>query len=382
MLADRQLETFSEMLSDSKKLPISDYQLKAFAKELDSLKKEIEAKIGQEDVDYIKTVTQISQYSEILGRTLIHFSKDLISWSTGVFLLYIHLMLDNLEIKHHALHGAYDNLEGAEKFHSDVFKSDSPVDEESWKYRHNHLHHSYTNQIDKDPDVTFGFFRFTEKIDKQFFHLFQPLLLILNALGSDHNLNLVSTDLFSFINRIAIPGYEKLNYAGVKKEYDFMSFLDSTKNAARKAIPYMSYNFLLFPALAGPFGALKVGLGTTAAMTLRNIVSGVVFYTGHMTENIKHYDVRPKNRAEWYVQQIEGSSNVDSDKLFSIIVGHLNYQIEHHIFPKLTPNRLDEVAPRVKSICEKYGVNYNTGTAFEQITSVFKNGIKYAWLIK
>ncbi|MBC7476397.1 MAG: acyl-CoA desaturase, partial [Candidatus Sericytochromatia bacterium] len=43
---------------------------------------------------------------------------------------------------------------------------------------------------------------------------------------------------------------------------------------------------------------------------------------------------------------------------------------------------LDEVAPRVKAICEKYGVNYNIGTPFEQITSVFKNGIKYAWLIK
>jgi fatty acid desaturase len=382
MFVDKEINEFNEKVISIKKTNLSDEDLKAFAKELDVLKKEIESQLGQEDVDYLLTVDKISRYTEILGRILLHFSLDLASWATGVFLLYVHFQLNNLEIKHHALHGAYDRFPNVREFHSDVFVSNSPVDEESWKYRHNHLHHSYTNQVDKDPDVTFGLFRLTELVDKQFFHLFQPFLLFLNALGSDHNLNMVSTGLYDFINRVTIPNYEKLNYASVKDDYSFNSFIDSFKKASRKAIPYMAYNHLLFPALAGPFGWLKVSAGTTLAMTIRNLVSGIIFYTGHMTEGVKHYTWKPENRAEWYVQQIEGSSNVSADRLFSILVGHLNYQIEHHLFPKMPPNRLEEVSPRVQEICKKYGVNYNTGNPTEQVISVFRNAFKHSFLIK
>lgn len=380
MLADKELQDFNKKITEISKTGLSPEELKSFGKELDDIKKEIESKLGKEDIDYIIFAHQLSRYTELLGRLLLHFSLDLVSWASGVFLLYVHYMLDNLEVKHHALHGAYDRFPEIKQFHSDVFKSDSPVDEESWKYRHNQLHHSYTNQLDKDPDVTFGLFRFTQMIDKQFFHLFQPILLVLNALGSDHNLNLVSTGLYDFINRITIPNYEKLGYATVTEDYSFKSFVDSLTKSGRKAIPYMAYNHLLFPILAGPLGWAKVLVGTSIAMTMRNVASGVTFYTGHMTEGIKHFDWKPKNRSEWYVQQIEGSSNVDSDKLFSLIVGHLNYQIEHHLFPKMPPNRLEEIAPRVQEICKKYGVQYNIGKPAEQILSVFKNAFKHSLL--
>lgn len=382
MFADKEINEFNEKVKNINKTHLTDEDLKAFAKELDLLKKEIESQLGQEDIDYVLTVDKISRYTEILGRLLLHFSLDIVSWSIGVFLLYVHFQINNLEIKHHALHGAYDRFPEIERFHSDTFISNSPVDEEAWKYRHNHLHHSYTNQIDKDPDITFGIFRFTDLVDKQFFHLFQPFLLFLNMLGSDHNLNMVSNDLYTFVNRLIIPGYEKLEYAGVKDNYTFESFVESLKKASRKAIPYVAYNQILFPMLAGPFGWLKVSAGTNLAMVLRNVASGLAFYTGHMTEGVKHFNWRPSNRAEWYVQQIEGSSNVSSDRFFSVLVGHLNYQIEHHLFPKLTPNRLEEISPKVKEICEKYGVNYNTGTPVNQVLSVFKNAFKHSFLIK
>ena len=36
--------------------------------------------------------------------------------------------------------------------------------------------------------------------------------------------------------------------------------------------------------------------------------------------------------------------------------------IEHHLFPKLPPNRLREIAPKVAAICERYGVRYSRST--------------------
>jgi len=46
----------------------------------------------------------------------------------------------------------------------------------------------------------------------------------------------------------------------------------------------------------------------------------------------------------------------------SVLCGALDHQIEHHLFPKLPPNRLREIAPKVADICERYGVRYGRMT--------------------
>ena len=38
--------------------------------------------------------------------------------------------------------------------------------------------------------------------------------------------------------------------------------------------------------------------------------------------------------------------------------GFLNYQIEHHLFPKLPMRKLQEIQPEVQRICERHGVPY------------------------
>ena len=44
----------------------------------------------------------------------------------------------------------------------------------------------------------------------------------------------------------------------------------------------------------------------------------------------------------------------------SILCGALNLQIEHHLFPRLPPHRLRELAPRVRALCEAHGIRYRT----------------------
>ena len=43
------------------------------------------------------------------------------------------------------------------------------------------------------------------------------------------------------------------------------------------------------------------------------------------------------------------------------MTGNLSHQIEHHLFPDLPSNRYAEIAPRVREICERYGLPYTTG---------------------
>lgn len=350
---------------------LSPEAIKAFAEELNQLKAEVSAKIGDEDIVYVETVDKVARMCEITGRLLLHFSRDPLSWGLGVLSLWVYLQLDNLEIHHHAQHQAWDKLPRAKRFHSDNYYHNSPVDERAWRYRHNILHHSYTGQIDRDPDVSFGFFRMGEFIDRQYFHKIQPMVLILNALQAAGSLGLVASGLQDYLIRL-IPGYRSEDHVAMHGELSFKGFQRSLWQYVRKAAPTAAYNYGLFGLLAGPRRFGQVTLGMLSAELLRNIFTGLTFYTGHMVEGVKHYDTPPKNRAEWYIQQIEGTGNVRADRIVSMLMGHLNYQIEHHLFPKLPPNRLEEISPQVEALCRKYGVRYNTGTFKEQVLSVFK----------
>lgn len=366
------LETLQSTLREVRQTPPDQERIQAFARELDQLKAEVMAKIGSEDVLYIETVYQISRICEIAGRLLIHFSRDPVSWTLGVLALWVHLQLDNLEIHHPAQHGAWDRLPEARRFHSDVYYHNSPVDEASWRYRHNILHHSYTGQVERDPDVTFGFFRLAEEIDRRWYHRFQPVVLLLNSLVTDQSIAVLSTGLGDFIGPRVVPGYHSEDHVQMHKPMDQKQFLDSLYRYLRKAFPNFAYNFGLYGLLAGPFLFGQVTMGTLTAMLLRNLFTGLSFYTGHMVEGVKHYQEPPRSRAEWYVQQIEGTANVRGPRILSLLMGHLNYQIEHHLFPKLPPNRLEEIAPQVEALCQKYGVNYISGSFPGQVASVFR----------
>jgi linoleoyl-CoA desaturase len=56
----------------------------------------------------------------------------------------------------------------------------------------------------------------------------------------------------------------------------------------------------------------------------------------------------------------------------SVLCGALDKQIEHHLFPRLPPNRLRAIAPRVRAICEAHGVNYRTSSWPRTLWSVLR----------
>ena len=69
---------------------------------------------------------------------------------------------------------------------------------------------------------------------------------------------------------------------------------------------------------------------------------------------------RARGRGEWYAMQVEASRDFEVSLPLSILCGGLDRQIEHHLFPTLPPPRLREIAPEVRAICERHGVEYKT----------------------
>jgi len=343
---------------DPKTLP-DEERLRRFGEELDEVKRRAFARVGEEDLRYVRRLDAFSRAMEVAGRALIHFSVEPLGFGAGVLALWIHKQLQATEIGHTALHGAYDKLPGAGRFVSKTFRWDTPIDEESWRYGHNVRHHGYTNVAGRDPDIHFGPVRLTEQTPYAPRHAWQ-LPFTLGALFPN----------FGFMMNLHFTGLTDAYLGnGLESELDFLpdrspeSVRGAWKKALRKYVPYYAYNYVLFPALAGPM-FWKVLLGNWMAETLRDVYSAATIYCGHVGPDVASYPVgaQAHGRGQWYAMQVEASNNFEVSLPISILCGGLDRQIEHHLFPTLPPQRLREIAPEVRAICEKYGVRYRTAS--------------------
>ncbi|KAJ7344256.1 hypothetical protein JRQ81_000206 [Phrynocephalus forsythii] len=85
----------------------------------------------------------------------------------------------------------------------------------------------------------------------------------------------------------------------------------------------------------------------------------------HIPMNID-YD----QNVDWVSTQLQATCNVDQSLFNDWFSGHLNFQIEHHLFPTMPRHNYWKVAPLVKSLCAKHGIEYQSKpllTAFADI---------------
>lgn len=332
---------------------------RAFGDELDRVKDEVFGKLGDDDVAYVRRLNVFSRSMEVVGRVLIHVSLEPATFALGVTALWLHKQLQATEIGHTALHGAYDKLPGAERFRSKTFAWDTPIDEESWRYGHNIRHHGNTNVAGKDPDIHFGPVRLTEHTP---YHSRQRLQLPF-TLG-------VLFPNFGFLMNMHFTGLSDVFMDnGQPGGLDFLpdrskaSVRGAFKKALRKYLPYYAKNYVFFPALAGPM-FWKVLLGNWLAEVMRDVYSAATIYCGHVGDDVKSYPAHRKaqSRGEWYAMQVEATNNFTVPAPFNVLCGGLECQIEHHLFPTLPPQRLREIAPQVREICERHGVRYKVAS--------------------
>jgi linoleoyl-CoA desaturase len=331
-------------------------RLREFGNEIDEIRLRAESEVGEEDVRYLKKVEGFSRTMEVAGRVLLHFSFGPISFLAGVIALWLHKQLQATEVGHMALHGAWDGLPGCERFQSETFQWDIPIDEEAWRRGHNVRHHQYTNIAGKDPDIHFGMVRLTEHTPHRWKNYLQlPIALF------------ITWPNFTFFMNGHLTGLIDVYFGNGRGGFDFIedrsanSVMQAHKKALRKYLPYYFKNYLLFPLLAGP-GFLKVLFGNWLAETMRDVYSAATIYCGHVGDDTAAYPdgTRAHGRGQWYAMQIEATNNFEVSLPISILCGALDKQIEHHLFPRLPPNRLRQIAPEVRAVCEKYGVRYRS----------------------
>jgi fatty acid desaturase len=127
----------------------------------------------------------------------------------------------------------------------------------------------------------------------------------------------------------------------------------------------------LLPALFLPFGqqaALFVLINSIFAEILTNLHGFLVIVPNHTGDDIPLFNERIDGRGEFFFRQIVGSVNYKTgSNRNDFLHGWLNYQVEHHLWPRLTLSQYQKVQPKVRELCKQYGIPYTQESVFKRL---------------
>ncbi|MBK0403843.1 acyl-CoA desaturase [Adhaeribacter sp. BT258] len=304
----------------------------------------------------LKTVILLSAYIVpfiILLMFQPAFPASLILW----FIMGMGVAGIGMSIMHDANHGAYSkssklnylmghtlNLVGGSAF--------------NWKLQHNILHHTYTNIATIDEDIKDRLvLRFSPHTNVKSFHqlqyvyafFFYGLLTLYWVLAKD----LVQFPMF----------IKNGTNANTRKE----NVITLTKLIAAKAIYF--FMILVVPVVFFNIAFGQVLAGFLVMHFVAGIILTVVFQLAHTVEGTAHPLPNDKNIIEndWAIHQMETTVNfARKNKLLSWYVGGLNFQVEHHLFPRICHVHYPQIAEIVKATAEEFNVPYLENETFGQ----------------
>lgn len=338
-------------------------QLHEFGAEIQAVRDRVTRQLGERDTRYIHRLVSVQRRAEAAGRAFLFAGALPPAWISGVALLTLSKVLENMEIGHNVLHGQYDWMNDPD-LDSTSYEWDWACPAQHWRHSHNYVHHTFTNIVGADRDVGYGLLRMAEEQPWHLVHLPQPMYAFLQMLMFEWAVAVHDLE----VDRVL---------RGEKKIRDLSQHVGPI---VRKFWRQLLKDYGLFPVLAGP-SAPFVLAGNLSANLLRNVWAFLVIYCGHFPEGVQTYrtvDVEGETRAEWFLRQIRGSANIEGSRWFHILAGNLSHQIEHHLFPDLPSCRYSEIAPEIQAICRKYGVPYNTARFSRQVATAVLRVVRFS----
>ncbi len=218
-----------------------------------------------------------------------------------------------------------------------------------WKFKHNIIHHTYTNIDGIDDDIAKSpIIRQCESQKWVKAHRYQHIyVLVLYAISS-----------FAWVSMLDFTKYfrQKIHNTSLQK----MNLTEHFIFWLSKGMYILFYliipvHYVGWTAWLIGFGCMHVALGLTLA---------IVFQLAHVVEDAEFVfapGLEPqKIEEEWAIHQVRTTANfAPGNKLVSWFVGGLNFQIEHHLFPKVSHIHYPAIAPIVRETCDKHHVHYN-----------------------
>ncbi|MCP9770143.1 acyl-CoA desaturase [Lacihabitans sp. LS3-19] len=261
-----------------------------------------------------------------------------------------------MSVMHDAIHGTFSDKKWLNKVlgGSIYFLGGNAY---NWEMQHNTLHHTYTNILEMDEDITGKFMlRLNVAAKRKFFHRFQHIYAFF--------LYSLMTISFLWKDFKEIAYFNKLSKSGIMKPY-------SNKELAILLLTKALYIvfILVIPMLLMPITIGQWAIGFLIMHCTSGLILSTVFQLAHVVEGAIQ-PIPDENGCvdnAWAVHQLRTTSNFfGKNKLFSWYIGGLDFQIEHHLFPKISHIYYRDLSKIVEQTSKEFGLYYNSKGGFFQ----------------
>lgn len=302
----------------------------------------------------LKTILMLS----VFFIPLIIMSTGLISSPELIFALYITSGFGmagvGMGVMHDAIHGSYSKNKLINKYVGytmNLIGASASV----WRVQHNVLHHTYTNIDDGDDDINAPFFlRFSPNAKHYKIHRFQYLYIwFFYGLST---ISWITTKDFVRVKR-----YHDMGFFNKEGEYS----KEVLKIAGWKIL-YYSYA-LIIPLIMIPLPVWIIVLAFLSMHFVTGVCISTVFQTAHIVSDATFPlpDQKGEMTNDWITHQLATTSNyAPKSRVFSWLIGGLNYQVEHHLFPNICHIHYRELSLIVSETASEFNVPYLTKKTF------------------
>lgn len=220
----------------------------------------------------------------------------------------------------------------------------------NWNIQHNLMHHTYTNISDYDEDIESKLsMRFDPHAPLKWYHKTQWYMAFIYY----GIITLYWITLKDFVQ------YFKYKNNGVNRNSKKKNRGVITRIILLKLI-YFSI-ILGIPVLILEIPFLQWLVGYLLMHFIAGVILSTVFQLAHTVEGTTHPLPNKDGIIEndWAIHQMETTINFcRGNKLISWYVGGLNYQVEHHLFTRISHVHYPAISHIVKQTAEEYGIPY------------------------
>jgi acyl-lipid (7-3)-desaturase (Delta-4 desaturase) len=258
-----------------------------------------------------------------------------------------------LNIQHDANHGAISRNPRVNRLLglTQNWIGGSAVD---WIHQHVVQHHVHTNDIHNDPDISGNtFLRLNPLQPLLRFHIFQHIYIFILIAG--FGVSVVFTSMEHLFT-----GQHKTKMSSMLNGYRVREALATA--------PFFLRWFVL-PLLLKP--SSHTALNVFPMFMTGGFYLAFFFVISHNFVGVHMFDKVKSGREKesFLYNQVVSSCNVGGAWL-AFLNGGLNYQIEHHLFPRVSHNHYAKIAPIVREFCKKKNIPYvHFNTISENMTS-------------
>ncbi len=264
-------------------------------------------------------------------------------------------------VMHDACHGSYSSKKWVNNFLGltlNMLGGNAFI----WKFKHNIIHHTYTNVDGVDDDIAKS--PLMRQCSTQKWvpaHRFQHIYVVLvYAISSFAWVALMDFNKY-FSRRVHNTPLQKMD---LREHVIFWA----------SKVLYIAF-YVVIPGMIVGWGAWAIGF--TVMHLVMGLTLAMVFQLAHVVEHTEFElaGIEPKQiENEWAIHQIKTTANfAPKDKVISWFVGGLNYQVEHHLFPRVSHIHYPAISPIVKEVCQRHNLPYHEySTMSAAIASHFK----------